>query len=90
MFDQLIDIDHVIILDQNDHRLLFFQATDSDISAPNNEVFYELEGDGFGVFSIDGSTGNVRALAPVRRNYSDTYRLSILARDRGQPSLRVI
>jgi hypothetical protein len=58
------------------------RATDSDGSAPNNEVFYLIESGGGDNFRIDSSTGLISTTNRLDRETTPAYNLTVLAVDR--------
>ena len=71
------------------------KATDSDGTAPGNEVKYEIIGDESSekastYFGIDPDSGDIKVLNDLTKEVFDEYRLEIKAFDQGLPSLESI
>ena len=65
-------------------------ASDSDITAPNNQVIYQIQSGSRDKFRIDARSGNISIElgADLDRDvYGAHYTLVVLARDRGTPQL---
>lgn len=64
-------------------------ATDSDGTAPNNKVRYQLVGRGMAskYFQIDSDTGVLRIRDDLRKELSSEYQVDIRAYDLGEPQL---
>lgn len=64
------------------------QASDFDISAPNNEIIYSIEpGTGSDKFSIDETTGDIFFNDFVDYETDVKFELTVVAADKGEPSL---
>eukprot|EP00058_Branchiostoma_floridae_P002172 XP_002587660.1 hypothetical protein BRAFLDRAFT_96501 [Branchiostoma floridae] len=72
------------------HLITTLSATDADEGA-NAEIVYSLEdGDGFFLFNIHPTTGELKVTSGhLDRETTETYELTISARDRGSPSQTV-
>ena len=65
-------------------------ASDTDGTAPNNEIIYRIESGARDKFRIDGQTGRITVESGAnldRDIYGTQYRLHVLGIDRGTPSL---
>nr|XP_047123814.1 protocadherin Fat 4 [Hydra vulgaris] len=63
--------------------LVKLQATDQDIGS-NAQILYSLQHD---LFSIDSITGQVKVLRALDREEISQYNITVVARDKGNPSL---
>lgn len=64
------------------------QAADADVAPPNNEVTYQLASGGYGHFSIDSQSGQIKVIQPLdKEGPRNQYPLLVTASDRGQPVL---
>ena len=76
---------HAQILEntKGENDLVLIQSTDQDIGS-NAEIVYSLHHD---LFSIHPITGQVKVLRSLDREETDKYNITVVARDKGNPSL---
>ncbi|XP_068085239.1 cadherin-related tumor suppressor [Anabrus simplex] len=67
-------------------KVVRVSATDAD-SGSNGQVYYRLLGDEEGAFEMDADTGDIYTAVRLDRESVASYQLTVLAIDRGTPSL---